>query len=113
MTAATLSSTPAAAHPTRGQLTAWGARRTLVQQDSKDYVKAGDSLTIDVNAATDVISGVTVATFTDSAKDAVGLNVTFGSLPDGTVYAVAINLSVAAQNLAVAIENTGHKKAGS
>jgi len=76
-------------------------------------VKAGDSLTIDVNAATDVISGVTVATFTDSTKDAVGLKVTFGSWPDGTVHAAAIHLDVAAQNLAVAIENTGYKKAGS
>ena len=78
----------------------------------KDYVKAGDSLTIDVNAVTDVISGVTVATFTDSAKDAVALKVSFGALPDGTVYAAAIHLDVAAQNLAVAIENSGYKKAG-
>ena len=76
-------------------------------------MKAGDSLTIDVNAATDVISGVTVATFTDSAKDAVALKVSFGALPDGTVHAAAIHLDVAAQNLAVAIENTGYKKAGS
>ena len=74
---------------------------------------AGDSLTIDVNAATSVICGVTVATFTDSAKDAVALKVSSGVLPDGTVYAAATHLDVEAQNLAVAIENTGYKKAGS
>ena len=79
----------------------------------KDYLKAGDSLTITVNAATDVISSVTVATFTDSAKDAVGLKVSWGSFPDGTVYVATIHLDVAAQNLAVAIENTGYKKVGS
>lgn len=85
----------------------------LVRVVVKDYLKAGDSLTIDVNAATDVISGVTVATFTDSAKDAVGLRVSFGTLPDGAVSAAVINLDVAAQNLAVAIENTGYTKVGS
>jgi hypothetical protein len=79
----------------------------------KDYLKVGDSLTITVNAATDVISSVTVATFTDSAKDAVGLKVSWGSFPDGTVYVATIHLDVAAQNLAVAIENTGYKKVGS
>jgi len=78
----------------------------------KDYLKAGDSLTITVNAATDTISGLTVATFTDSAKDAVGLKVSWGSFPDGTVYVATIHLDVAAQNLAVAIENSGYKKLG-
>jgi len=79
----------------------------------KDYLKPGDALTITVNAATDVISSVTVATFTDSAKDAVGLQVTWGSLADGTLYAATIHLDVASQKLAVAIENSGYKKAGS
>jgi hypothetical protein len=78
----------------------------------KDYLKVGDSLTITVNAATDTISGLTVATFTDSAKDAVGLKVSWGSLPDGTVYVATIHLDVASQNLAVAIENSGYKKLG-
>jgi len=78
----------------------------------KDYLKPGDSLTLDANAATDRISGVTVATFTDKAKDAVGLKVTFGVLADGTVYPANIQLDVAAQNLGVAIENSGYKKVG-
>jgi len=77
----------------------------------KDYLKAGDSLTLDANAATDRISGVTVSTFTDKAKDTVGLKVTFGTFADGTVYPAKIQMDVAAQNLAVAIENSGHKKA--
>lgn len=78
----------------------------------KDYLKAGDSLTLDVNAATDHILGVTIATFTDKAKDAVGLKVAFGAFADGTVYPAKIQLDVAAQNLAVAIENSGYKKVG-
>jgi hypothetical protein len=76
----------------------------------KDYLKAGDSLALDVNAASDHILGVTVATFTEKAKDAVGLKVTFGAFADGTVYPAKIQLDVAAQNLAVTIENSGYKK---
>ena len=84
-----------------------------VQMVIKDYLKPGDSLTLDVNAASDRISGVTIATFTDTAKDAVGLKVAFGAFADGTVYPATIQLQVAAQNLAVAIENSGYKKLSS
>jgi len=83
-----------------------------VQIVIKDYLKAGDSLALSANAATDRIGGVTVATFTDSAKDAVGLKVAFGAFADGTVYPATIQLDVAAQKLAVAIENSGYKKLG-
>lgn len=83
-----------------------------VQMVIKDYLKPGDSLTFDVNAATDRIAGVTVATFTDKAKDTVGMKVAFGAFADGTVYPAKIQLDVAAQNLAVAIENSGYKKVG-
>jgi hypothetical protein len=78
----------------------------------KDYLKPGDSLTLEANAANDRISGITVATFTEKAKDAVGLKVAFGALADGTVYPAKIQLDVAAQNLGVAIENSGYKKVG-
>jgi hypothetical protein len=78
----------------------------------KDYLKAGDSLTFDVNAATDRIAGVTIATFTDKAKDTVGMKVSFAAFADGTVYPAKTQLDVASQNLSVAIENSGYKKAG-
>ena len=65
-----------------------------------------------MNAATDRMSGMTVSTFNDSAKDAVGPKVAFGAFPDGTVHASTIQLDVAAQNLTVAIENSGYKKLG-
>jgi hypothetical protein len=39
-----------------------------VQVVIKDYLKAGDSLKVLANAATDRIGGVTVETFTDSAS---------------------------------------------
>jgi hypothetical protein len=81
-----------------------------VQVVIKDYLKTGDSLTLLANAATDRIGGVTVATFTDSAKHAVGLKVTFGAFPDGTMYPAQIDLEVKEENLNVAIQNAGYKK---
>jgi hypothetical protein len=107
--------------PARIQAAKEAGRVTVSQPDPagqvklviKDYLKPGDSLTLDANAATDRISGVTVATFTEKEKDAVGLKVSFGSFPDGTVYPAKINLDIAAQKMSVAIENSGYKKAGS
>ncbi len=84
-----------------------------VQIVIKDYLKPGDSLTLAANAATDRIGAVTVATFTDKEKDAVGLKVAFGAFTDGTVFPAKIQLDVASQDLAIAIENSGYKKAGS
>lgn len=46
-----------------------------VQVVIKDYLKVGDSLTLVANATTDRIGSVSVATYTDSAKKAVNLNV--------------------------------------
>jgi hypothetical protein len=84
-----------------------------VQVVIKDYLKAGDSLTLAANAATDRIGGVTVATYTDAAKNAVALKVTFDAFPDGTVYPAQISLDVKEEKLNVAIQNSGYKKRAS
>jgi len=78
----------------------------------RDYLKEGDSVTIDLNAAADRLSGLAVSTYTEKAKDTVGLKVSMGALADGTIYSETIHLDVASQNLAVAIENSGYKKLG-
>jgi hypothetical protein len=78
----------------------------------KDYLKPGDSLAITANAATHRIVSVAVDTYTDTAKNAVNLNVAFGALPDGTLYPEKTELNMAAENLTVAIENSGYEKIG-
>jgi hypothetical protein len=78
----------------------------------RDYLKAGDSLTLDVNAASDRISGLSVSTLTDK-KDPVGLKVTFGAFADGTVYPAHVQLDITSQKLGIAIDNAGYKKVGS
>jgi hypothetical protein len=77
----------------------------------KDYLKPGDSLSLDVNAASDQIAGMQVATFTDK-KDPVGLKVGWGTLPDGTLYPAKTQLDITSQQLTVAIENSGYTKTG-
>jgi hypothetical protein len=83
-----------------------------VQIVIKNYLKSGDSLAIAANAATDKIGGIAVASFTDSAKNAVGLKITYSAFPDGTVYPAQIDLEVKEENLNVTIQNSGYKKAG-
>jgi hypothetical protein len=77
----------------------------------KDYLKAGDSITMDVNAASDRIAGVTVATFTEK-KDPVGLKLTYGALEDGTLYPAKTQLDIPSQNLMLGTENASYKKIG-
>ena len=81
-----------------------------VQVVIKDYLKAGDSLTIDLNAAANTLTGLTVASFTDKEKNAVGLKVALGALADGAIYPANIALDVKEQNMNVAITNSGYKK---
>jgi hypothetical protein len=76
----------------------------------KDYLKAGDSLTVDLDAAKNTLAGLTVASFTDKEKDVVGLKVSMGALTDGTTYPANIVLDVKSQNMAIAITNSGYKK---
>jgi len=81
-----------------------------VQMVIKDYLKAGDSLTIDLNAAANTLTGLTVASYTDKEKNAVGLKVSFAALADGVIYPANVALDVKEQNMNVAITNSGYKK---
>jgi hypothetical protein len=87
--------------------------RGNVQVTIKDYLKSGDSITIEANAATNRLTGMSVATYVDSAKDAVGLEVAFEVFTDGTtIYPATVDLTVASQHLEVAITNSGYQKLG-
>jgi hypothetical protein len=84
----------------------------MVRVVIKDYLKPGDSITLDLNVATDQLAAMMVSTFTDSAKDAVTLRVGFAAFPDGSVFSGTTHLEVASQKLSVDITNSGHKKLG-
>jgi hypothetical protein len=77
-----------------------------------DYIKPGDLLTIDVDAAANRLVGLNVASYLDTPEDAVTLSVEFGSLVDGTSYTTQTTLDAKAKQVAVVIQNSGHRPVG-
>ena len=85
-----------------------GARVTLV---FADYLKAGDRLSVEVDAANNRLLGIQIASFIDSPDDAVALGVGLGALVDGTTYTARTQLDAAAKGVSVVVENSGYRKA--
>ncbi len=83
-----------------------------VRLDLRDYLKPGDTLTINVDPATNRILGVQVATYIESPQDAVSLKVNFSTLNDGTTYPASATLVAQGKNLEVDVQNTGYRKPG-
>ena len=91
-----------------GKVTANPAGSGLVRLEFSDYLKPGDRLSIDVDAAANQLRGLTVASYLDQSKDAVMLAVQLGTLADGTSYTAQTTLDAAAKNIRVVIQNAGH-----
>jgi len=71
----------------------------------RDYQKAGDKLTVEI----DRVLAVTVSTYLDSATDVVTLNARMGQLNDSTSYTSGITLNSQAKKLTVTVQNTGYR----
>jgi hypothetical protein len=78
-----------------------------------DYVKAGDSLTLTLDAQSKSMQQITVDTYLDEPDDKVTLEVSFQSLPDGTNYASSTVLTIPKDEIEVRIENSNYQKVGS
>ena len=91
-----------------GKVSAHPAGPGLVRLEFSDYLKSGDRLSIDVDAAANQLRGLTVASYLDQAKDAVALAVQLGTLADGTSYTAQTTLDAAAKNIRVVIQNASH-----
>jgi hypothetical protein len=91
-----------------GKVTANPASAGLVRLEFPDYLKPGDRLSIDVDAAANQLRGLAVASYLDQAEDAVALAVQLGTLADGTSYTAQTTLDAAAKNIRVVIQNAGH-----
>ena len=76
-----------------------------------DYLKAGDSLAIEVDLASNRPVQAQVSTYLESQKEPVSLNVQFGALDNNATYASTVVLEAKAKNLAVNVQNTGYRKA--
>ncbi len=91
-----------------GKVTASPAGSGLVRLELPDYLKPGDRLSIDVDAAANQLRGLTVASYLDQADDAVALAVQLGTLADGTSYTAQTTLDATAKKIRVVIQNVGH-----
>ncbi len=95
-----------------GKLTANPASAGLVRLELPDYLKPGDRLSIDVDAAANQLRGLTVASYLDQAEDVVAFTVQLGTLADGTSYTAQTTLDAAAKKIRVIIQNAGHHPLG-
>ena len=75
-----------------------------------DYIKTGDSLALDVDLAGNRPLEAKVATYLDSQKEPVTLDVRFSTLDNNATYAANILLEAKAKNLKVNVENSGYRK---
>ena len=78
--------------------------------DFKNYLRAGDLLSAEVNLVNNTLLGIKLTTWLQDEKDVVNLNVTFGALMDGSTYPEAIVLDAPSQKLAVNVTNAGYLK---
>ena len=89
-----------AANPQAG-----GKVRLVISQ----YLKPGDSLTLDVDAAANRLTGLGVNTYLDKPDEPVTLAVQMNALTDGALYAAQTTLDAKAKNITVVIQNSGHR----
>jgi DNA-binding protein YbaB len=82
----------------------------------KNYAQPGDEVTLVVDAATNAVKAATVKTSMAAEKgekSPVAAQVTYGALPDGTLYPATAALDLSAQAIKVDVQNTGYKKQAS
>ena len=92
-----------AANPQAG-----GKVRLVISQ----YLKPGDSLTLDVDGAANRLTGLGVHTYLDKPDEPVTLAVQMNALADGALYAAQTTLEAKAKNISVVIQNSGHRPLG-
>jgi hypothetical protein len=80
-----------------------------VRLEMTQYLKPGDSLTIDVDTAANRLLGLGVNSYLDKPDEPVTLVVQMNTLPDGALYSAQTTLDAKAKNIQVVITNSGHK----
>jgi hypothetical protein len=84
---------------------AGGAVRLVISQ----YLKPGDSLSIDLDPKAGRVLGLGVTSYLDTNDDVVTLAVQMNALPDGAIFAGQTTLEAKAKNITVVIQNSGHR----
>ncbi len=75
-----------------------------------DYLKIGDSLTLDVDLASNRPLEAKVSSYLDSQKEPVMLDVRFSTLDNNATYASTIVLEAKGKNLTVNVQTSGYRR---
>jgi hypothetical protein len=75
-----------------------------------DYLKAGDSLALDVDLASNRPLAAKASSYLDSQKEPVTLDIQFSTLNNNATYVARTVLDAKGKNLNVAVENSGYRK---
>jgi len=73
------------------------------------YLKPGDSLAVDLDAAANRLVGLAVKSYLDTPDDPITLAVEMKTLPDGALYAAQTTLEAKAKNIRVVVQNSGYR----
>ena len=77
-----------------------------------DYAKAGDSLALELDLASNRPLEAKVSSYLDSREDAVTLDVRFSTLDNNATYAATSVLEAKARKLTVNVQNSGYRRTG-
>lgn len=75
-----------------------------------NYLKAGDTLALDVDLASNRPLAAKVSTYLDSQKEPVTLDVRFSTLDNNATYAANVALDAQGKSLRVTVENSGYRR---
>jgi hypothetical protein len=92
-----------------GRLSATPQPGGKLRIEMKQYLKPGDSLTIDLDTAANRLLGLGVNSYLDKPDEPVTLAVQMNTLPSGALYSAQTTLDAKAKNIQVVIINSGHK----
>ncbi len=92
-----------------GHVTIGGPDPKQPHVDIADYLKPGDRLSIELDAAANRLLGLSVSSYLDKPDEVVSVGVEMASLPDGTSYTAQTTLDATAKNIRVVIQNAGYR----
>jgi hypothetical protein len=81
-----------------------------VRLDFRDYLKPGDTLSIEIDITNNTLLGLKVASWLKDSKDTVTLTTSFGMLNDGATYPAESTLSAPSESIMVNVTNSGYRK---
>jgi hypothetical protein len=76
----------------------------------KNYVKPGDTVTLDFDHARKVIRDMQISSYLESPSDAVTISSQYSQLPDGTNHLANMQVNGKSKQLTVTMQNSNYQK---